>query len=138
MEYGQVVFGFFGLDFRASGPNAGRVAERGERFADLFGVVARVQTQALLATGGPMGVAGGFGGGRQARQGAVCHLHVVPVGPVGHQARRNAPGLRQPAALGAAVAAVRGVGARFFPPSGALCSKPSSAIQSKSSPIKSS
>ena len=56
--------GFFGLDFLASGPNVGRVAERGECFAHLFGVVARVQTQALLATGCPMGVARGFGGGR--------------------------------------------------------------------------
>ena len=56
--------GFFGLDFLASGPNVGRVAERGECFAHLFGVVARVQTQTLLATGCPMGVARGFGGGR--------------------------------------------------------------------------
>ena len=56
--------GFFGLDFFGSGPNVGRVAECGERFAHLFGVVARVQTQALLATGCPMGVASGFGGGR--------------------------------------------------------------------------
>ena len=55
---------FFGLDFFGSGPNVGRVAECGERFAHLFGVVARVQTQALLATGYSMGVASGFGGGR--------------------------------------------------------------------------
>ena len=56
--------GFFGLDFRASGPNAGRVVERGKRFAHLFDVVARVQTRTLLATNCPMGVVGGFGGGR--------------------------------------------------------------------------
>ena len=56
--------GFFGLNFLASGPNVGRVAERGEHFAHLFGVVARVPTPALLATGCPMGVASGFGGGR--------------------------------------------------------------------------
>ena len=56
--------GFFGLNFLASGPNVGRVAERGERFAHLFGVVARVPTPALLATGCPMGVASGFGDGR--------------------------------------------------------------------------
>ena len=56
--------GFFGLDFFASGPNVGRVAERGERFAHLFGIVARVLAPALLATGCPMGVASGFGGGR--------------------------------------------------------------------------
>ena len=63
--------GFFGLSFLASGPNAGRVAERGERFAHEFGVVVRVQIQALLATGGPMDVPSGFDGGRQACQGAV-------------------------------------------------------------------
>ena len=60
--------GFFGVSFLASGPNVGRVAERSERFAHLFRVVARVQTQALLATGYSMGysmgVASGFGGGR--------------------------------------------------------------------------
>ena len=55
--------GFFGLSFLASGPNVGRVAERSERFAHLFRVVARIQTQALLATGYSMGVASGFGGG---------------------------------------------------------------------------
>ena len=53
--------GFFGLNFRASEPNVGRVAEHGERFVHLFGIVARIPTQALLATGCPMGVAGGFG-----------------------------------------------------------------------------
>ena len=56
--------GFFGLDFLASGPDVGRVAERGERFAHLFGIVACVPTPALLATGCPMGVASGFGDGR--------------------------------------------------------------------------
>ena len=56
--------GFFGLNFLASGPNVSRVAERGERFALLFGILARAPTQALLATGCPMGVASGFGGGR--------------------------------------------------------------------------
>ena len=56
--------GFFGLNFLASGPNVGRVAERGERFAHLFGIVACVPTQALLAIGCPVGVASGFGGGR--------------------------------------------------------------------------
>ena len=91
MEHGRVVFGVFGppneqvpkaveprvdafhdlngglsgrlfsLNFRASEPNVGRVAEHGERFVHLFGIVARIPTQALLATGCPMGVAGGFG-----------------------------------------------------------------------------
>ena len=55
---------FFGLNFLASGPNVGRVTERGERFAHLFGVIARVPAQALLATDCSMGVANGFGGGR--------------------------------------------------------------------------
>lgn len=55
--------GFFSLNFLASGPKLGRVAERRERFAHLFGVVARVPTQALLATDCPMGVAGDFSGG---------------------------------------------------------------------------
>ena len=36
---------FFGLNFLTSGPNVGRVAERGERFAHLFGVVARTHAQ---------------------------------------------------------------------------------------------
>ena len=56
--------GCFGLSFLASGPNVGRVTERGERFAHLFGVVARVPAQALLATDCSMGFANGFGGGR--------------------------------------------------------------------------
>ena len=56
--------GFSGLNFLASGPNVSRVAERGERFAHLFGILARVQIQALLATGCPVGVASGFGDGR--------------------------------------------------------------------------
>ena len=56
--------GFSGLDFLASGPNVGCIVERGERFAHLFGILARVSTQALLATGCPVGVANGFGGGR--------------------------------------------------------------------------
>ena len=52
--------GFFGLSFLVSGPNVGCVAERGERFAHLFDVVARVPTQALLAIGCPVGVTSGF------------------------------------------------------------------------------
>ena len=56
--------GFFGLNFLASGLNVGRVAERGERFAHLYGVVARVPTQALLASGCPVDVPSGFGDGR--------------------------------------------------------------------------
>ena len=55
---------FFGLNFLASGPNVGRIIERGEHFAHLFGVVARVPAQVLLATGCSMGVANGFGGER--------------------------------------------------------------------------
>ena len=56
--------GFFGLNILASGPNVSRVAERGGRFAHLFSLLARVQIQALLATGCPVGVASGFGDGR--------------------------------------------------------------------------
>ena len=55
--------GFFSLNFLTLGPNVVRVAERRERFAHLFGVVARVPTQTLLATGCPTGVAGSFSGG---------------------------------------------------------------------------
>ena len=55
---------FYGLNFLASGPNVSRVAERGEHFAHLFSLPARVPTQALLATGCPVGVASGFGDGR--------------------------------------------------------------------------
>ena len=51
---------FFDLNFLASGPNVDRVVERGERVAHLFDVVARVPTQALLATGCPVGVTSGF------------------------------------------------------------------------------
>ena len=52
---------FFDLNFLASGPNVDRVVRRGEHFAHLFGVVARVPTQTLLATGCPVGIASGFG-----------------------------------------------------------------------------
>ena len=55
--------GFFDLNFRASGPNASRVVERGKRFAHLFDVIAHVPTQALLATNCSVSVASGFGDG---------------------------------------------------------------------------
>jgi len=43
---------FFSLDLFASGPNVGRVAQGGHHLAHLGIIVARIQAQPLLATGG--------------------------------------------------------------------------------------
>ena len=113
--------GFFSLDFFPTGADVGRVAQVGQQFAHLFRSVACIQAQPLLPASRPVGLSGRFGLGRHARQGARYQLHVVAVGPVKDQPHRDAPGLRQQAALDAAFAAVRGVGPGFFSRPAALC-----------------
>ena len=173
MEHGQVVFGlfgppneqvaeavepgvrplddpapsllarFFGLGFFAPRPDVGRVAQRAHHFSHLVVIVARVQAHVLVVAGRPVGIAGGLSCGGQATQGAFRQLHVVPVRPLQHQPHRDSSRLGQQAALDATFAAVRGVGARFFPRPAALCaasrrgpSRQSSAQSSRRSPVR--
>lgn len=151
MEHGEIVFGLFSptnkqvaeaveprvgalydpapgfltrllrLCLLPSGPDVGCVAQFGYYFAHLVVVVARVQAQVLVVARRPLRVASGFGCREQATQRALGQLHVMPVCPLHYQPYRDAPRLGQEAALDAAFAAVRGVGARFFPHPAALC-----------------
>lgn len=151
MEHGQVVVGFFGptnqqvavavepgvgafddpaagalpglpgFCFFAPAPDMGRVAVGRDDFAHLLAIIARVQAQVLLGPGRRPRGSGLLHGGRLAHQCAFHQFHIVPVGPVKHQADGNALGLGLQAALGPALGPVGGVGAGFFPPRAAPC-----------------
>lgn len=96
--------------FFAPAADVGGEAELGHEVANLLVVVAFVQTQ-------PLGVFGrGFGARHHpAFQGFAGQLQVMPVGAGHRQANRHAVPLGQQAALDSGLAAIRRIGAGFFP-----------------------
>jgi hypothetical protein len=122
-----------GLVFLASRPDM-RDILLPRRFLAAFGVViALVGTQMLGGLFSGLRPLNHHRFKRRSQQ-----LHVVAIGPSYHDGNRNPLGIGQHAAFGPLLATVRGIGARGFPPKGALVMAPSTLCQVHSSPLRSS
>src|SRR5262245_2888125 len=91
-------------------PNGCREAKHRQRGPHLLVVIPLIQTQALRLLCGRL-----WPLDDEAVEGGRDQFHIRPIGAGHHHAHRQTMSLGQEAALDAGFAAIRGVGARFFP-----------------------
>jgi len=108
---------FEGVRFFPTRPNRRREAKHGQRSPPLLVVVPLIQTQALGLRGGRLGPFD-----HNAIESRRKQFHIRPSGAGHDYAQRHALARGQAAALDAAFAPIRGVGAGFFPRPTALWS----------------